>query len=333
MTQRQGSAFSGLGSAFKFTRKAGAGKPTLMKYIYENPQTEKCLQRWSQSKQLVGAAFFFWNSGTKLQMSKEGLLRSLLYQSLRRFWDLVPRVFPGLWEAYSLFNATIDPRWTLQGLFRAFQLLIEEGKQDKRFCFLIDGLDEFNGDLTDLVTFFQQINLSSPHVKLCVLSRPWIIFEDQFKDKPKLRLEDLTFSGIQQFVAAKLHESAGFKELDRQEPEYARNLVKEIVAKSSGVFLWVDLVVKSLLNGLTNQGKYERAEEMNRQALGLRETVLGKEHPDTLTSMNNLALVRSGQGKYKQAEEMNRQALGLSEMVLGKEHPFTLTSMNNLAFH
>lgn len=87
-----------------------------------------------------------------------------------------------------------------------------------------------------------------------VSARPhtWHIFEDQFKDKPKLRLEDLTFSGIQQFVAAKLHESAGFKELDRQEPEYARNLVKEIVAKSSGVFLWVDLVVKSLLNGLTN---------------------------------------------------------------------------------
>ena len=34
--------------------------------------------------------------------------------------------------------------------------------------------------------------------------------------------------------------------------------------------------------------------------------VLGKEHPDTLTSMNNLALVLSQQGKYEQAEEMQR---------------------------
>jgi hypothetical protein len=30
---------------------------------------------------------------------------------------------------------------------------------------------------------------------------------------------------------------------------------------------------------------------MHRKAFGLKETVLGKKHPDTLTSMNNLALV------------------------------------------
>ena len=37
------------------------------------------------------------------------------------------------------------------------------------------------------------------------------------------------------------------------------------------------------------QGRYAEAEVMNRQTLQLRETVLGKEHPDTLMSMNNLA--------------------------------------------
>jgi tetratricopeptide (TPR) repeat protein len=57
----------------------------------------------------------------------------------------------------------------------------------------------------------------------------------------------------------------------------------------------------------------------------------GTEHPSTLESMNNLALVLSHQGKYEQAEEMHRQALRLYETVLGKEHPDTLTSMNNLA--
>jgi Tetratricopeptide repeat len=50
----------------------------------------------------------------------------------------------------------------------------------------------------------------------------------------------------------------------------------------------------------------KQVEEMQLQALGLRGTVLGKEHPDTLTSMNNLALVLSQQGKYEQAEEMHR---------------------------
>jgi tetratricopeptide (TPR) repeat protein len=59
--------------------------------------------------------------------------------------------------------------------------------------------------------------------------------------------------------------------------------------------------------------------------------VLGKEHPSTLNSMNNPALVLGDQGKYEEAEQMHRQALQLKEKVLGKEHPDTLKSINNLA--
>ncbi|KAK1838138.1 TPR domain protein (kinesin light chain) [Colletotrichum chrysophilum] len=70
---------------------------------------------------------------------------------------------------------------------------------------------------------------------------------------------------------------------------------------------------------------------MNRQALDGCEKVLGKEHPNTLTSVNNLASVLQYQGKYEEAEQMNRQALDGYEKVLGKEHPNTLTSVDNLA--
>jgi hypothetical protein len=53
------------------------------------------------------------------------------------------------------------------------------------------------------------------------------------------------------------------------------------------------------------QGKYEQAEEMHRQALGLSETVLSKEHPDILMSMSNLANILSDQVRYEQAEEIH----------------------------
>ena len=53
---------------------------------------------------------------------------------------------------------------------------------------------------------------------------------------------------------------------------------------------------------------------------GLRETVLGKEHPDMLGSTNNLAWVLSDQSKCEEAEEIYRQALRLYETVLSKEH-------------
>lgn len=49
--------------------------------------------------------------------------------------------------------------------------------------------------------------------------------------------------------------------------------------------------------------------------------MLGKEHPDTLGSMTNLAEVLSSQGKYEEAEKMHRQALALRETMLGEEHP------------
>ena len=78
-------------------------------------------------------------------------------------------------------------------------------------------------------------------------------------------------------------------------------------------------------------GKYQEAERMYRQALELKEKVLSQEHPDTLASMNNLAVVLDKQGKYEEAEQMYRQALELKEKELVKEHPDTLGSMNNLA--
>ena len=45
--------------------------------------------------------------------------------------------------------------------------------------------------------------------------------------------------------------------------------------------------MSNLVTVLGDQGKYEEAEEIYQYALGLKEMVLGKEHPDTLTSMSN----------------------------------------------
>ena len=60
--------------------------------------------------------------------------------------------------------------------------------------------------------------------------------------------------------------------------------------------------------------------------------VLGKEHPDTLTSMNNLGSVLSRQGKYEEAKEMHRHVLALRETVPGKKHPNSLTSVHCLSY-
>ena len=79
------------------------------------------------------------------------------------------------------------------------------------------------------------------------------------------------------------------------------------------------------------QGRYNLACERVLDALSTRENILGLEHPDTLTSMNNLAMVLRYQGKYGTAEEKLRRALELRKKVLGPKHPDTLTGMSNLA--
>jgi hypothetical protein len=57
---------------------------------------------------------------------------------------------------------------------------------------------------------------------------------------------------------------------------------------------------------LRHQGKYEQAAEINQRVL-TREKALGVDHPDTLISVNDLALALRYQGEYEQAEEMNRR--------------------------
>ena len=56
-----------------------------------------------------------------------------------------------------------------------------------------------------------------------------------------------------------------------------------------------------------------------------------KDHPDTLTSVNNLAGVVQAQGRYREAETLNRRALEGWEKKLGEDHPDTLTSVYCLA--
>ena len=69
---------------------------------------------------------------------------------------------------------------------------------------------------------------------------------------------------------------------------------------------------------------------MYQRALAGREKTLGLEHPDTLSSVNNLGILLSDKGDYAEAEEMHRRALTGREKVLGPNHPDTLSTINNL---
>jgi len=64
-----------------------------------------------------------------------------------------------------------------------------------------------------------------------------------------------------------------------------------------------------------------------------RKQVLGQEHPDSLTSMANLALTYCKQGRWKEAKELEVVVMETRKQVLGEEHPDYPTSISLALTH
>jgi hypothetical protein len=181
-----------------------------------------------------------------MQMSEMGPLQSL-YQAASQHKEVISRIFPDRWKYCELFGNNLYA-WTLPELYQAFEKLVSDNS--RKFFFLIDGVDEFEGDEGNLAEFLLGIASSRQNVKLCVATRPWLVFEDAFQFRPSLRLENLTAPDIYHFVSQNLHHNLMFSQLQRVQPAEADGLILEVTGKACGVFLWVHLVVASLLEGL-----------------------------------------------------------------------------------
>ncbi|MBE3045205.1 tetratricopeptide repeat protein, partial [Candidatus Bathyarchaeota archaeon] len=79
------------------------------------------------------------------------------------------------------------------------------------------------------------------------------------------------------------------------------------------------------------RGQWKDAEGFQKEAIDIRGDLLGPEHPDTLSSMANLASTYRNQGRWEEAENLEVQVMETRKTKLGADHPSTLTSMANLA--
>jgi tetratricopeptide (TPR) repeat protein len=75
---------------------------------------------------------------------------------------------------------------------------------------------------------------------------------------------------------------------------------------------------------------YKAAEPYYKQALEIRKKVLGEEHPDYASSLNDIGGLYSNMVDYKAAEPYYKQALEIRKKVLGEEHPDYASSLNSL---
>ncbi|KAI1149567.1 hypothetical protein F4825DRAFT_48100 [Nemania diffusa] len=242
-----------LDGLFWISGKAGSGKSTLLKYLADSPRTRKSLEQWAVGKKLHTASFYFWNAGNSMQKSQQGLLQSLLFQVLSICPEVAERVCPERWKSVERNDLQdLQPRpWKKDEIVDCLERTFSLTADSARFCFFIDGLDEYQGD--DHYTVIQLIDRlqASKSAKFCVSSRPWNIFRLHYGDgkTSTLTLEDKTRRDMAKYIRGTLELDARFVQLKAREPA-ADGLAREVSSKANGVFLWVFLVVRELLHGL-----------------------------------------------------------------------------------
>jgi hypothetical protein len=233
--------------------KAGSGKSTLMRYIAESRHTRRLLKEWAGSNTLIVASFFFWNSGSMLQKSQQGLLQSLLFQLLKQCPQMIPYAAPDRWAAERA-SLSLPKPWTSTELSASIVRALQQQSAQTRFCFFIDGLDEFEGSPADLIQSLDGLQRSA-FAKICVSSRPRTAFVEEYGQPQQLdqiQLQDHTGEDIRNFVRQRLCVDPKFVAL-AQSDRNALKLVDLIQRRSAGVFLWVVLVVQEVRDGV-----YER---------------------------------------------------------------------------
>jgi hypothetical protein len=131
-----------------------------MKYICNHGRTLKALRTWAGPEKLVTANYFFWDAGLPMQKSRKGLLQSLLYQVLRSCSDLIQKICTG--------HQVLEP-WSSTELSDVLEQIAHQTYLPARFCFFVDGLDEYDGDETEIIGILQKL-VGSQSIKLCVSS-------------------------------------------------------------------------------------------------------------------------------------------------------------------
>ncbi len=208
--------------------KPGSGKSTLMKFAVENA-------RKAASETVI--SFFFNARGEDLEKSTLGMYQSLLFQILKAIPDLqivLDRLRPTVAQEESL-------GWEKDDLQSLFEAAIKSLGQRRLTCF-IDALDECEeGQIRDLVTFLErlgQLAISSQihfHVYLSSRHYPYISIRNGVQ--MTLEGQEGHDQDIARYLSSKLKAGSG---------EQVEAIREEILKRSSGIFLWVALVVQIL---------------------------------------------------------------------------------------
>jgi ankyrin repeat protein/nucleoside phosphorylase len=209
--------------------KAGAGKSTMMKFVYLETKKRK-------KPNMAVASFFFNARGDYLERSISGMYRSLLLQLLHEFSDL----------RSVLDDTDIVPRNQehCPGLNALKELLSNAVMALGQRCFtcFVDALDECDElEVRDMVQFFEELAENAAdrgiQFRVCFSSRPYPYIDIHRGILLTLEEEPGHGEDLAKYVESRLRIT---------NPSLSKELQAQILDKAAGIFMWIVLVVEIL---------------------------------------------------------------------------------------
>ena len=218
----------------------GSGKSTLMKKIYSHVKASP------QDPSSVLAAFFFNARGSELEKSPTGLFRTLLHKLCQRISALRNLVVKSYVAKCRLLRN--GWQWQLGELKELFASVVTSSVLGKRsLSLVVDALDECDLVATQsVIHYFEDLASSSisegTKFNICVSSRYWPMFRIRNSFVARVELEN------KDDITRYIEEHLGLPQLNEEEFGVFDLLRTEIQKRAKGVFLWVVLVIRELLN-------------------------------------------------------------------------------------
>jgi hypothetical protein len=258
--------------------KPGSGKSTLIKFLQDNQRTSEILYQWRQGCDQTSAWFYFNERGSHVEKSFEGLFRSIIRELTlknERLAELVLEVYLERVKKSSKQKQT----WHVKDLEYALTAILSQQLGDLEILLFLDALDEYSGPLELIAEFIQSLVQPVPDgktkVKVLFSSRPWDTFVASFAECPGFKIHEQTKGDMRMYVLDRLrtlhHSRLSLTPPEEPAESEPRDIASTIVARAEGVFLWVWLVVESLLGAGPDVTTHQLEQILNALPDGLEE--------------------------------------------------------------
>ncbi|KAI9773682.1 MAG: hypothetical protein M1840_006956 [Geoglossum simile] len=256
--------------------KPGAGKSTLMAFIYQ------ALQKMPSRERHINLDFFFHGRGTALQKTPIGMFRSLLHQLFCKVHSVRGPIQSAFQEKKVFGEPGEDWEWQLKELQDLFFSAVAYVAETRMTTIFVDALDEAGPEAANsLVAYFHKLNDRLAGAggvgRICISCRHYPVVTAI----PGLEIvvERENYRDIATYVGCEVNSKIRIQECDKDSINARQELENAIVGQALGLFQWARLVTQMAVERYIETGSWSKARklsELPKELTGLYEYILKK---------------------------------------------------------